>query len=81
MKAIMSELRVGFAQVSIIRDGQRFSKTVYVKETSDPTGDAPYVREAAVFIDSGSTTADNYGPHAHIKPSEPQRGKIVDIFC
>jgi hypothetical protein len=77
----MSELRVGFAQVSIIRDGRRFSKTVYVKETVDPKTGAPKAREAIVFEDSGSTAADNYGPQGHIKPSESQRGKVIDIFC
>jgi hypothetical protein len=81
MKAQMNELRVGFAQVSIIRDGQRFSKALYVREAVDPKTGKSHVQAANVFENSGGTTADNYGPKVQVEPAKSPRGQIIDVVC
>ena len=77
----MAELRVGFAQVSIIRDGQRFSKALYVREAVDPKTGKTHVQTTSVLMDSDDATADNYGPRVRVKPATPPRGQILDLFC
>ena len=81
MKKPMNEVRVGFAQVTIIRDGHRLSRTVYVREAASDDRRVSFVRIVHESVDSQGRHAGTYGPRARVQPTPAPVGQVVDIFC